>query len=109
MELNPECIKQLKGDAVLVKELRPPEMRRGFYVPAVAADNMRKARKRSWRAEVVRFGDKVDFEAFGAVRPGEGEVVIVSPEAKDCPGFTHGEETYLIVRDEDLLAREVAE
>lgn len=108
MDLDPESIKELKGDAVLVRLLPIPERTsRGFYIPASAADGIKRARRKAWRAEIVKFGDKVEFEDFGEPRPAVGDTVLADPASKDCPGFQHGEETYLIVRDEDLLAQEV--
>lgn len=109
MELNPERIQALKGDTVLVRLLPLPERTsRGFYIPANAADGMRRSRRKAWRAEVVKFGDKVDWESFGSERPAVGDTVLADPASKDCPGFQHGEDTFLIIRDEDLLAKEAS-
>lgn len=103
-ELDPKRIVEIAKDAILVKMVQPPEKVRGFYVPANAKDNLAKNRKKTWKGEVTMLGAEVSFDNY-TLKP--GEVIHISPEAKECPGFTHGEDIFVIVRNEDALAVEV--
>lgn len=109
MKLAAKNIKELRGDAVLVKGIMPETKKGSLYLPEnyITLDDAN--RRKVWKGEIVKFGTDVDFEQFGADRPEIKDVVFLAPESIDCPHFKDGEDVMFIVRDEDILAKETVE
>lgn len=104
-EINPENIKAVWSDAILVRLQRKEEKKGELYIPEASRDKV--SRKVAVKATVVQVGQDVDFyDLRHPVKP--GDTVYFDPIALDCPSFTHEKERYIFIRDEDLLAKEVA-
>ena len=104
----------IKGDRILVKSLGEPEVTRGgLYVPMSVREDSKKKRQRTpWRAEVVKFGDGVDFGLWGDKEQPQiavGDTILVEAVASDCPRFIDASgaepENYAIITDEDVIAK----
>lgn len=106
MELQAESIKELLGDAVLVRRSHGEETRRGFYVPVSCRDNRDERRRACWSAVVVKLGPRVDSERWKPYTIGVGDKVWLNPVAFDCPSFKDGQDKLYVVRDEDIEAVE---
>jgi co-chaperonin GroES (HSP10) len=97
---------QVRGDRVLVKQLKFEEKVGTFYVPESVRTRKEKRRADAWKAEVITLGDKIYF------RDGEwtfkkGDTIYCAPVSLDCPSF-EGEDgaKYMIITQEDCLAVE---
>lgn len=108
-------IKLLRGDAVLVKQIKDCETRKsGLVVPETVIEKRAKRRRSAYMAEVVMVGNRVDHEWLNCgTKVGKleklkkGDTVWCDPVSLDCPSFEIKEQIYRIIRDEDLLAMEV--
>ena len=107
MKISVEDVAVVKDDAILVEQLPLPEMIGSLHVPESAKDA--KGRRKAWRAQVVKFGEGVDYDAWKPYTLGVGAVVLLSPESIECPAFVDGDRRYVFVRDEDVLAVEATD
>ena len=98
---------KIKGDRVLVKQLKFEDKIGSFIIPDSVKERKLKRRADSWRAEVISLGEKIYFEDHHHTFK-KGDIVYCSPIALDCPSFDMGEEgKYIIVTQEDLIAKEI--
>ena len=100
MELTLDRFKSVCGDTILVREVLPEGKKRGLYVPANAIDNQRRGRKGLWKGEVLKWGPKAELENHTLE---VGQVVLLDPVSKDCFGFDEGDNSYRLVKDDDVL------
>lgn len=106
MDFNIENV-QVKGDRVLVKQIKDEEKKGSFYVPDSVIERKSKRRGDPWRAEVISLGDRVYFEE-GHNKFKKGDIVYCTPVSLDCPVFEDDNGgRYIILLQEDLLAVEV--
>ena len=105
MELNIEKV-QIKGDRVLVKQLKFQDKIGSFHIPESVQSRKAKRRADAWRAEVVTIGDRIDFEMLrGEIK--KGDVIFCAPVSLDCPAFEGGDgNKYIIITQDDILAME---
>ena len=104
-------IETIKGDRILIRRIEDRAAMSGsFYIPETHRNEDGYRGKKSWRGEVVKAGDKVDFSDFNKFgdKVRIGTSVILSPESVDCPGFKSvdaegNEQSYIFVREEDLI------
>lgn len=103
-DFDPKAVKTMFGDTILVKMVEPPlRTGSGFYIPANVADNMKKARKRAWEAEIVKWGPEAILD--GEEKPKRGMSVYVAPVAKQCPQYeTPDGKTFFFIKAEDVIA-----
>ena len=101
---DPKAIKTMFGDTILVRMVEPPlRTGSGFYIPANAAENMKKARKRAWDAQIVKWGPKAMLD--GEEKPRKGMGVMVSPVAKQCPQHESEDgRSFFFIKAEDVIA-----
>ena len=99
---------QVRGDRVLVKMLEDVDKVGSFYVPESVLERKKKRRKDVWKAEVINCGDRLDYE-YLKHRLAPGDIIYCAPVSLDCPKFTIGETTYVIITQDDLCAIEVKE
>jgi len=95
---------KIKGDRVLVKQIKFEEKIGSFVIPENVRDRKAKRRADAWKAQVVTIGDKVYFENhhWGFK---EGDVVFCAPVSLDCPSFeAENGDVYKIILQEDCLA-----
>jgi co-chaperonin GroES (HSP10) len=98
---------EVKGDRVLVKQLKFTEKIGSFIVPDSVKERKLKRRADAWRAEVISLGDRVYFEPHHHTFK-KGDVVYCSPVSLDCPAFEGDDgEKYIILTQEDLIAKEI--
>lgn len=108
-EINPDDIKTLLGDRVLVEVLPPPQKIGLLHVPE-SVENKKGHRSIYW-ARIVKFG--LDSKAEGKTSEdapaelSEGDIVGIEPLARDCVAFTgsNGKE-YQWVPDEFLAVKD---
>ena len=101
MKLGLDNVRVLCGDSIAVKAVETKN-KKGLFVPSGG-----KVRGKCWRAEILKFGEGVDFEAWKPYTCRVGDIVFVRPIAMDCEMFEdpiHGE--YSLIRDEDIFAKE---
>ena len=107
MDFNIENV-ALKGDRILVKQIKTDDKIGTFYLPESVKARKDKRRKDAWKAEVVSLGDNVDHEMLRTVLK-KGDMVYCEPVSLDCPAFEgDNDEKFIIVTDEDIIAIEVA-
>jgi len=93
----------LKGDRVLVKQVKSEEKVGSFYIPESVMARREKRRRDAWKAEVCGIGDGVVFEKH-QYKFKKGDIVYCSPVSLDCPSFEENGGQYLIITQEDLIA-----
>ena len=100
---------QVRGDRVLVKQLKFEDKIGSFIIPESVRSRKENRRGDAWRAEVITLGDKCFFED-NHHKFEKGDIVFCAPVSLDCPAFegTDGFK-YIILLQEDLLAKEVKE
>ena len=102
-------IKSIKGDGILVRQIKDDEKTAsGLYVPETVIEKRAKRRRSVWKAEVIKFGEKVDHEWLCPKRGlKKGDIVFCDPISLDCPTFDTKGEIYKIIKDADVMAMEV--
>lgn len=105
MEVDVEKIKIL-NDGVLIKIVPIEEKTsKGIYVPeSVIESNKKKSGGKGYKGQIIKFGKGVSEELREVVRL--GDIVWLAPESIHCPRIVKDETEYLIVREEDILAKE---
>lgn len=105
LTMNLEDIK-IKGDRVLVKQLKYDDKVGKFYVPESVIARKAKRRADAWKAEVITLGDRIFFEDNHHTFA-KGDIVYCAPVSLDCPSFEGVDgNRYLIITQDDLLAKE---
>ena len=94
-------IKQVCGDGVLVRAIKPPEKLKGFYIPENARSNLKRDRKQAWAVEVIKWGPDFSIENY---KPRVGDILYADPISKDCPNWSFDGEDYFLIKDDDCLA-----
>ena len=105
MEINPEDVKCVRGDTVLVKKIEDLEEQKKGSIYVLRRNEKDDERKATWKAVVVQLGPDVDFSQLRTkVKP--GDVVHVDPIALQCSSFVHSGTRYVFIKDDDLMAIE---
>jgi co-chaperonin GroES (HSP10) len=97
---------ELRGDRILVKQLKYDEKVGSFYVPESVRSRKEKRRADAWKAEVIKLGDSVDFDMLKGTLE-KGDVIYCAPVSLDCPAFETNTDKYIIITDEDVLAKDL--
>ena len=104
---NIDDIKQLFGDRIIVKQLKDDEKTKGgVYIPETVTERRAKRRRMAYKAIVEKIGAGVSFKRLKH-KLCKGDIIYVDPVTLDCPIITMGESRYVIIREEDILAKEM--